>query len=171
MNNRGLKMNIYTSKSGAILREYVRNIDLKSSRVAIFPEHGLDANEQAQWLKENRELYDEVYTLSPFILSDSKEVILISSSLEANHSSGIKFGDSVNKVTMKLWRGCTVGDIAKEQIERIRETCATEEEAYDAADHLGDSVEKVLMFSCFQQKENDTRAIGEHQPAKRKSSF
>lgn len=40
MDNRSLKMNIYTSKSGAILREYVRNIDLKSSRVAIFPEHG-----------------------------------------------------------------------------------------------------------------------------------
>lgn len=138
-------MKVITATSGKVLRDYANDFLLKKAtneRVAVFPEAGLDANEQAAFVLENKDKFDVVITLSPFIISDSKNLTVL-----GELGSKPKFGDSVNKVTMNLWRRETVGDIAKQKVEEFRSMQPSDDLIGDIYNELGDSVERVLLIN------------------------
>lgn len=146
-------MKTYTSKSGKVLREFLERVDPFTERVAFYPETGLDSEEQAYWIKENIDKFDVVYTLSPFIISDSKELFLIHDlTSEPEKMTGL-FGASVNKVTMNLWRGCMVGEITRTIIDETKEIPNTEK-ALKKLDELGDSIEKLLCVNALLNRVN-----------------
>lgn len=138
-------MKVITATNGKVLRDYANDFLLKKAtteRVAVFPEAGLDANEQAAFVLENNNKYDVVFTLSPFIISDAKNLTVL-----GELDSKPKFGDSVNKVTMNLWRRETVGDIAKQKVEDFRTMQPSDDLISDIYNELGDSVERVLLIN------------------------
>jgi len=146
-------MKVITAISGKNLREYADNRDAHpDSRVAIFPECSLDPNEQAAWLLENQDRFDEVITFSPFIISDATrdELVILDGEDDYFHHQG----DSVNKITMCLHgRRETVGDRVTNYFKNIHEEWynggSNIDELMKKADKMGDSVEKILLIKTL----------------------
>jgi len=148
-------MKVVTAKSGKVLREYAAsktNVD----RVVIFPENGLDPNEEAAFITENAGKFDEIITFSPFILSDmlpENIVVLDFDGTELYDDTIYRQGCSVNWITMTLWRASTTGDVAIKHFDDIRETFNASGNSNELVDELckkankmGDSVEKTLLI-------------------------
>ena len=143
---------VTTATSGQTLRAYADG-KRNDGRVAIFPEAGLDANEQAAWLADHGDNFDEVITLSAFIISDAptEQIHVID---KPNHE--LVHGQSVVKVTMRLWRSSTIGDRAKSTLTAFHERISAEADP-DKADRLinaidkavGDSVERSMLLATI----------------------
>jgi len=134
-------MEIITATTGKLLREHIKGIRV-TNRIAIFPESGLDANEQAAFVKENIRDYDVVFTLSPFIISDAPSLTVL-----GEVETKPKFGDSVNSVVMHLWRSQTIGDLALEKIDELRTHPVTDELIENIYKEVGDSIERVFLLN------------------------
>lgn len=149
---------ITTAFDGPALREYAAT-KAGNKRIAIFPETGLSANEQAGFILEHGASYDEIVTFSTFIISDAQNGSL---NILGNHRAdgcSIRHGDSVNKVCMNLGRRSTIGDIAQAKIDQayavVRETkCPVQiSSSIDSISHeLGDSTEKILFLKFAYNK-------------------
>lgn len=145
---------VTTARSGDALRRYAeQNAD--KPRVAIFPEQGLSPEEQAAFLAQHGEGYDEVITFSPFIVSDAARDALniLDLSREEATKLNIKHGDSINRITKGLWRPSTIGGLAQSRIDSYRDTLEktrSVEQIDDLIDtayrELGDSVERILLI-------------------------
>ncbi len=140
-------MQVITAKTGQLLRDYIKTIPL-TERISVFPEAGLDANEQAAFLKENQDKYDTIFTLSPFIISDSKNIVI----LGYQEDFKPRFGESVNDITMKIWRDVTIGDLANEQLKAYELSEIDENTVKDIHQNLGDSIEKILLLQNIREK-------------------
>ena len=154
-------MKIITARSGRLLRIEC-NTQLNSGkdyvRRVFFPETHLDPNEQANWLKDNLGKYDEVYTLSPWIISESETPVVVLDSEKNEFDDEIYFGDSINRITIGLWRNMTVGPIVLEKIEQIR-NADNYEDIKSIVRSIGDSVEKVLAINMVITKEKKKQTI------------
>jgi hypothetical protein len=71
----------------------------------------------------------------------------------------IEMGSSINKVTLTLWRRETIGDLAKDELTRLRaksqnatlkELDGIIKESYE----LGDSVERVLFIKTILDRQD-----------------
>jgi hypothetical protein len=88
--------------------------------------------------------YDITYTLSPFIISDAKNLTIL-----GNIEEKPNFGDSINKITMRLWRNQTIGDLALDKIEELRSITPSDELIKTIYKEVGDSVERVLFIQTI----------------------
>jgi hypothetical protein len=168
-------MKVITAEDGKTLRDFAANQagfgtnEIKDN-IAVFPESGLNAEEQANWLLQNKDRFDMVITFSPFIVSDALPQDLTVLDRVYQHTQG----NSVNKITMNLWHSQTVGAIISQEIDKLKDQVSLikTQEDIDAllskTDHLGDSVEKhFLLTSIFnkekqltlEQKETDANVI------------
>lgn len=115
-------------------------VDLKV-KIARYPENGLTAQEQANWMKKVGSRYDIVITVSPWIISDAKDVRIIGKSEDCV----VKFGDSVNKVVMSIWRHQTIGQLALDKIEQLRDS-GDIDLVYQ---QVGDSIERIMLLNSM----------------------
>lgn len=148
---------IITAMEGETLRDYAKSKD-GENRVAIFPEAGLSASEQAAFLLTSGDDFDEVITFSPFIISDAVAGSLMV--LDSDSDVSLKLGDSISRISMKLGYPETIGGIALSVIKEAREQLesATSAEEItglisDINHTLGDSVEKVLFVKVALEKQ------------------
>jgi hypothetical protein len=146
-------MKVITAEDGKTLRDFA--LENRKDHVAVFPECGLNAEEQANWLLQNKDRFDMVITFSPFIVSDALPQDLTVLDRVYQHTQG----NSVNKITMNLWRSQTVGAIISQEIDKLKDQVSLikTQEDIDAllskTDHLGDSVEKHLLLTIISNKE------------------
>lgn len=139
-------MKVITARNGKALRNLASKFS-KMKHIATFPEMGLTAAEQANFIKNNRGNYESIITLSPFIISDAHTVNVID-----DPNISIEMGSSVNKITMMLWRKETIGEIGVSTInqlkERLKDAKSGEEigAIIDDAYTLGDSIERTMFI-------------------------
>lgn len=148
-----MTMVITTARNGQLLREYAKSKQ-GMERVAIFPEAGHSSEEQAFFLKNNVENYDEIVTFSAYIISDAAPGSLQILD-DLNRTNAIRHGDSVNKIGMALWHRFTIGSQAYETLESARNQLPLlrsreEIEALisNIAESLGDSIEKHSFLTA-----------------------
>jgi hypothetical protein len=128
---------VITATSGKALREFIASY---TGDAVVFPEMSLDANEQAAYIKDNPHV-NTIITLSPWIVSEATNLQVID-----KPAHGVRFGDSVNKVSMNLWRKYTIGDTAL----IFLDTCVDADEPYK----IGDSVERVFKIKELLDKQD-----------------
>jgi hypothetical protein len=148
---------VTTAKDGQTLRDYA-NLIKHDKNVIIFPESGLSANEQTAFMLSTGDKYTEVVTFSSFIISDAAEdqlKILDDESFQCP----VHHGDSINKVTMGIWRRETIGDSALEKLTEARTklNSANSEVAINKiikslSRQLSDSVEKMFFLKVAYDK-------------------
>jgi len=148
---------IITARDGKTLRDYAASRS-GNPRTAIFPEMGLSPDEQAAFLEEHGGEYDEVITFSAFIVSDASPGSLQVLG-EDPADVPLKQGDSVNKITMKLWRSDTIGnrgqailDDARNRLGLADDRRSVEKIIHSVYESLGDSVERVLFIRTAMSK-------------------
>lgn len=88
-------LNIVTAKDAKVLRDYAATKQA-CDNVAIFPESGRSAAEQADFIRTLPQDIAEISTFSPFIISDAPAGCLQVLDLPGNQH-GIKQADSVNR--------------------------------------------------------------------------
>ena len=161
-------MKVTTALNGTRLRDYAQG-HVDNPRVSIFPEAGLSPDEQAAFLLERGDEFDEIITFSPFILSDTpQEALNVLDDEQGVFVENHRQGASVNKITMN-WRRETIGEIAKQHFDALREKALGDEtpdyealmrQAYD----MGDSVEQTLLINTLmdaqKKSEENTRKKG-----------
>lgn len=145
---------VITACAGAALRQHAEQFRGRDD-VLIFPEAGLDANEQAAIIKGLPERITTIVTLSPWIVSDASRVVVID-----GPEVEIPFGSSVNKVTMRLWRGMTIGDLACDRVAMFRESAGDDVIIGRVYSELGDSIERHLLLHALQSRHNERATPG-----------
>lgn len=140
---------VTTAKSGQALRDYAFTRS-SNPRVAVFPESGLSASEEAQWLEQEMANYDEVITFSPFIISDAPKGSL---SILDSAQICIEHGDHIQKVLSKLGYRGSIGTLAKNKIDKfeklVKNANSTEEidlASQELISSVGESIERVLAL-------------------------
>lgn len=145
--------------SGKLVREYIENLSNKDN-VVIFPENGLDVNEQAEFisdlLSKNPEFSGDIITLSSFILSDIKDdnVFIL------NEDGGMRapdfntFGASNTKINFNIFQNkITIGNLAYKNILEFQEIVNSgniNNDTFHKIDStLGESTEKFLLLKCL----------------------
>lgn len=152
---------VTTAANAQTLRDYAAT-KRHCSAVAIFPESGCSAAEQADFIRTLKSDIEEVITFSPFIISDAPPGCLHVLDL-SDSQHGIKQADSVNRITMRLWRKSTIGAMGDTAIEAIRtqvnETSdvAQLEALADRLSELGDSVERHILLTAIYRKSDQCR--------------
>lgn len=151
-------LTVTTASNAQLLRDYAATKQ-HDAGVVIFPENNRSAAEQASIISELAPDTVEVITFSPFVLSDAPTGSLqILDSGEASH--GIKHADSVNRITMRLWRRSTIGQVGEAAIEQIRsqmqqtDDVATLETLANTLTALGDSIERHMLITEVYRKIN-----------------
>lgn len=150
---------VITARSGATLRDYATSFQ-NTPGVLIFPESGLDANEQAAVLKTLSADIHTIITLSPWIISDAHRLQVLD-----DQSINLAFGSSVNKVSMQLWRGTTIAVRTAELIEQFSRTPPSDELVSKIYRELGDSVDRTLLLNSVvrqMQKVHSSKANQHH---------
>lgn len=150
---------VVTAKSGSLLREYASKNHDKDG-VVIFPEYGLSPSEQADYMYSEGHKYSEIITYSPFIISDAKKLVI----LDTEHHS-LKFGDSVNRITMNLGAKETIGTLGINLIEESRckvEKSTTESDIKEVINYvdrnIGDCIEKILFIKSAYSRLDDLKS-------------
>ena len=145
---------VVTASSGQMLRDYASR-RRGQPRVAVFPESGLSPGEQAAFMNEYADQYDEIVTFSPFIISDARPNAL---RVLDQPFHDLCRGDSVNRIVMRLGQGHTIGGGVRAQLDRAIAAFsdATTAEAIDEVirglNHLGDSVEEITTVKLAMDK-------------------
>lgn len=137
--------------SGKNVRAYAEKF---GDNLILFPETRLDINEQANFILNNKEDKD-ILTLSPWIISDTKEenLFILNDDLSLEESNFNTYGASVNKISFNILnRKSTIGEKAKKELELYKENI----DQYTVSDidfKFGESVEKILLIKCLFDKE------------------
>ena len=155
-------MRIITGKGG-VIRKYIKTILCKDD-VIIFPENGLDLEEQSLFIenKLGAGSSGDTITLSTNIVSDAPTDSVYTINLEKkkfklakNHKH--KFGNSADltaSIIMGKYQSCS--SLAIKELEKIRK------DVYAGIDiqelkvklaHLGDSIEKMNVIHIMRKKE------------------
>lgn len=142
-------MMVITAQNGDKLREFASQAE-GDKNIAIFPESGLSAQEQAAFLKKNADRFTSVITFSPYIISDAAKVKVID---DHEHEIDIRHGSSVNDINLKLWRIETIGDIALDRFQDLEiklDKANSEREVQNVINttfkQLGDSIERSFFL-------------------------
>ena len=158
---------VTTAANAQMLRDYA-STKQNDPKVAIFPENGRSAAEQATYLSTKDDSISEIITFSPFIISDAAPGCLNVLDLsESQHN--IHYGDSVNRVTLRLWRKSTIGACAEAYIESVRAKVSNTsnvehlETLAEQMDHVGDSVEKHILMNSIYKKIDQLKAEAQNQ--------
>lgn len=145
-------MKVITGKS-ANLKKLIE-LNAKDNDI-IFPENGLDPEEQANFMLTLNDFDGRIFTFSPWIISDTHEddLYVVQEDGKLIQLDFNNFGASVNKITMKIFRRSTIGEKSSKKLESFKEdidNINTETELEKLADTLdktiGESVEKILFL-------------------------
>jgi hypothetical protein len=149
---------VTTAKSGKALREYA-STKRGDKNVAVFPECGLSASEQASFMISNAHKYTEIITFSNYIISDTKDSKLNIID-DQSHQCPINHGDSVNRISLILGRRETVGDVVVCRLILLRkylDIANSKESIQEVIDlvysEIGDCIEKVLFVKSAMDKQ------------------
>lgn len=109
---------VTTAKSGEVIRSYAESVKGKD-RISVFPESGLTMLEQAEFVSKYGHLYNEIVTLSPFIVSEAETgcLTILDASEDDDH---FRHGTSITTISMNLWTHKTIGHNAESKLNEAR---------------------------------------------------
>jgi hypothetical protein len=154
-------MKVITGKS-ANLKKLIE-LNAKDNDI-IFPENGLDPEEQANFMLTLNNFDGRIFTFSPWIISDTHEddLYVIQDNGKLVQLDFNNFGASVNKITMKIFRRATIGEKSLNFLESFKDNIDREKELEKIATTIdntfGESVEKILFLKYLYDKIDKTKS-------------
>lgn len=156
-------MRVITGK-GSDIRKYILNINMEN--VLLFPENGLDINEQASFLESIIETnFDgDIITFSSYIISDAKTGTVYNlenknGDFKLVKNEEHKFGDSADLTfNIVMNRNFSCSNLALKEIKNIKEDIKNGVEKHLILKkllHIGDSFEKMEAISILRKREKN----------------
>lgn len=149
--------------SGKLVRKYVKNL-LNQENIIIFPENGLDINEQSNFISDliekAPEFAGDIITFSSFIISDIAEdnVYILNEDGYMSYPDFNTFGASITKINFQIFKNKkTIGSLSNKKIQEFSDIVAsgkvTKNTFFDIDKTLGESTEKFLLLKCLMDLE------------------